>query len=229
MTVSDTLVRQPLLRHLVSQTVELLKRHGIYFFLLQLPMVSVLLERFLNPDNTSSLAQKLLFIVPFLFLAVVSSFICSAATVASFAEIRAGLAPDWRKAYGRIWARGPLILGAVALMAVLICAGILALVVPALYFMVIYQFVPHIIMTDEGERASLMVYFHRAKRLARGHFWPIAGLIALELVFGIGLDLGEQFFDQWWLTAIGNLSINAVFNVTLAVFFFRLRSTETTL
>ena len=126
----------------------------------------------------------------------VASAISCALTFVFVHEIAAGRPASWRFAYAQITTRlGRLV--PVAFLATLLClVGMVALIVPALYFMTVFFFFPQVVASEPW--LPWTVYLNRSKRIAKQAFWKTLAAVLCFLVIEIGLERISGTLGSWW-------------------------------
>lgn len=119
------------------------------------------------------------------------------------------------------------------LLAVVVAAGLLALVVPGLILLVWFALVGPVI---EVERRPVTEGFRRSRVLVRMHFWRVAVLViptffAEELIVSatssaFGSALGHAFLSEWAGGLVGNLVAAPVLALAVGVLFYELRDRQ---
>ncbi len=150
------------------------------------------------------------------------------ATAATFDFIRQhhrGVIPSVGSALtalgARLWSmsKTELIAGLAVMMGLLI-------VLPGLYFLTVYLFVPCFVMTLPP--SSAFTYLAESKQLTRGRFWPLFILSVCIIALSVGLNELQNIWDTTAESVLGrvlprtffSLALSAAINTFISVCFF---------
>jgi len=160
----------------------------IHFLILQIPEVSVEAIYALFPSIREA-PLPLILAVLFPYLSIVS-FLSTAATFVSLESAKTGRPVTLNGSAVIVMERLGKLLPVALLTGLILLLGMVALVLPFLYFMALYLFVPFVVMT-EGEH-PWSVYLHKSKVIAKRHFWSCLFLVILMLIVSFGTDAASN-------------------------------------
>lgn len=93
--------------------------------------------------------------------------------------------------------------------------GVMVFVIPAFYFMSLYLFVPHWIMTERG--LSLSAYLYRSTKTAKRAFWKCVFTVVIAMVLGIGTYLLAQTLGPWAGGFVDNEVLRHLISLTINI------------
>ena len=160
----------------------------LHFLILQIPEVSVEAIYALFPGIREA-SMPLVLAILFPYLAIVS-FLSTALTFVSTESGKSGRPITLRGTILVVMERLGTLLPVALLTGTILLLGMVALVLPFLYFMTLYLFVPFIVMTEA--RLKWSVYLHKSKVVAKRHFWSCLFLVVLMLVVSFGTDAASN-------------------------------------
>lgn len=198
---------------IIRSVLQSLREHPWSLLLVQLPAASI------NPiqdlGETWLEAHPILGVIlclPYLFL---TSFVSSGGTLQVVRDGSSG-----KKALTTAFARWRLLLPAGVIAGSLILLGLVAVVIPGIYFASIYLFLPYLIMEEADQ--PLTVYMYRSKQLAKTQFKTTI-LVVVSVLF---IMTWSFLFGDWFATliagntmgAFGQKCIQILTHLVLAIF-----------
>ena len=198
----------------------------LHFLVLQIPEVSVEAIYAFFP-NLREAPLPLIAAVLFPYLAI-TSFLSSALTFASLRQARAGGNPSLGNSINLVISKSKILFPTSLLTGVILLLGMVALLLPFLYFMALYLFVPFLVMTEGPLPWS--VYLHKSKVLAKRRFWSCLALVLLMLAVSFGSDAACNELREWIpsyglvaLKLMVSLVTSAVLGVWTGLFFLEMQ------
>ena len=189
------------LLNICRQTGRALKTAPLHYLALQLPEASFdLVEHSLAPVSDKHPLFALLIILPLVWEL---SAISIAFTFASILRRRRGEKPSIRQSVTEVRGRLRQILPSSFLVAIVVLLG-LFLLVPGIYFMAIYLFVPHFAMIMSPAPAT--AYLNLSTRLVRQHLWTTLCLVVFIFLLDFAIYLGSETLG----TFAGGVSLSPV-------------------
>lgn len=157
------------------------------------------------------------------------NIISTSLTFASVQQIESGGRPSFGVAWRHVQAHAGSLAMASLLVGSLAGLGIFAAILPGLYFMAIYLFVPYLILVEP--KAPLSVYFRKSKRLAKENFGKclafamlgfllsVADLVTAD--FGLSQSIGTSF--GLGIRALIQMSTGLIMDLWVCSFFINLK------
>jgi len=138
--------------------------------------------------------HPILTVLMLLPLFAAASSISAALTTLALAAIRRGAVPSLASLRVQMRGRWKGLLLSALISGVLIVAG-LPVILPGIYFMAVYLFVPAVAVVSPVAPAS--VYLARSKRLVKSRLWQVLGITIGLLAFGLGLHAIGESVGAW--------------------------------
>jgi len=187
-----------------------------HFLLLQAPEAGFdIVEKTLTPLSESSPFLALLIILPLVWLL---SALSISLTFASVQRMRKRQAPDWKKSVKDVRKHLGQILPASFLVGIVVLCGLL-LLIPGIYFMAIYLFVPQIAMTYPKYPATTYLSISKAK--VQPHLWTTCGLVTAIFIVDFLVYLFGETLGTWaggmTLSPLGQNAILLSTKITLSL------------
>ena len=215
------------IRKLLSESIKVFRRFPLVFFLYQLPEVATeWVEKVGVPDKDDWLRA---FLVLFPYFCIASF----ASTGLTFLRVRGIREENRRNVRGELESLtkglGSLIPVSI-LCGIIFIFGVMALMIPGIYFQAIYLFVPFLVL--ERPRQPWTSYLFESKQLARqslglsiilGVLVMIVGL-GTEIAFGVAADKFDTFPGSQLtiaLVKVGCVGLgSALINIMLSLYYF---------
>ncbi len=163
--------------------------HPFHFLGLQIPAASYLVVEYFLRDALGNETIATLAGTPYLFIA---STFSTAATFASVAFTPEGTLSALQSTCNRVRAQWKILALASLVIGFITLVGMLALLLPGLYFAALYLFVPHLILSEPGQ--NLWAYLDRSKRLSRPRIFLHIGVVLFTLILMV------------WVYVVGDMS-----------------------
>lgn len=179
------------------------------FFWLQLPVGSVeILERCLTTFEEKGTRWGIFVLLPYFMIA---SALATSATFSFILQKRQGRVPTLWTVWNAIAAKLPLLIPAALLVGLVCGLGIIALILPGLYFMTLYLFVPHLIVYEE--RSPLMTHLYKSTHLAKAQLKKTFSVVLVISFLSLFVFFGGETIGTW----LGGVSTNGLIQNTLLV------------
>lgn len=181
----------------------------VHFISLQfLEALSSILEHTLE---TYFKSQPILAGLVFFPVFCIASCISNSLTYVSVRQVGEGTLPT----FGESWKKvsevlGMLILSSLVLGLVFVL-GIMVFILPALFLMALYLFVPHLILTEKG--LPLSVYLFRSTRISKKSYWQCFFTVVGAVLLGLATYLLAETLGTW----AGGLSQNETTRIFISV------------
>lgn len=203
---------------------------------IQLPEAAVEpLSNWLMPTGDPNLLLIGLVLFPFLCFA---SFLSSSLTFLVVSQTRAGRRPRLMALLAELATHAGTLIP-VSLLTGLITVLGLPLILPFLYFLAVYLFVPMLVLSEPRQPWSL--YLSKSKALSKKRFWFSLGAILIMLLVQIGIGAGVPELERFFpgsvsvaepalaiLQGIATLMSSALMSLWISYYFLRLRTIKET-
>ena len=90
------------------------------------------------------------------------------------------------------------------------------LILPGLYFLATYLFVPMCVM--EGPKRSVFSYLAESQQIARSHLWALLSAVVFALLLGLGLEEVESHLPYLLQNPVLSLFLSMVLSLNVNVF-----------
>lgn len=200
-------------------TFRTLKRYPFSFFFLQFfDGISESVLFFLGEPTDGS---SILYIATVFPLTWFMTCFGTAATFNFFQQIQSGAEPRKSDAISAVFKKWkPLVLSE-AIVAIAVLIGIF-LIVPAIYFLAVYLFVPCVVMSRQ--RLPVFGYLSESQAIARNSMGGLLALACVVLVLGLGLSEIQSLvtsalhIEAVWALFLINIVLSMALNMTLNTF-----------
>ena len=215
---------EPTLRTSLSKALRLSASFPLGLLALQIPEMTIHIAADSLPKNAP---QEILLAIGLIFpYFCVMSFLSACATVMAVDQIQNSGKLSLAEIVQGVLSRLGRILPISIVVGLVTLLGIALAVVPGLYFMTAYLFVPALIVTNE--RLPWSVYLFRSKTLAKHRFWSVLALMLSILLAGIVVDIlpgelsvsGTGLPMMYALKLLVSAIVSGLGNVWGSVYFF---------
>jgi hypothetical protein len=160
-----------------------------YFLALQLPeALTDLLENWLVPDGKQTSPWIILFVLP---LFVVASGLTSVLTFSVVLQIRNRAKPSISRAIESILPKFWQIVAASLMIGGVTALGVVACILPGVYLMALYLFVPQSLLDDE--KLPLMTHFFRSTQLAKKAFKKTLFIVSIIFISSLAAYFAGEY------------------------------------
>jgi len=196
---------------ILSHSLKTLSKAPWHFFWLQFPAATIeLVEKPTTAWLETHPVLTLLICLPYFFTV---SILSTALTFSSVLVVNRNENPTFLGAFQTIKQHSRALVLAALLVGTVCALGMIALVIPGLYFTAVYLFVPHLILSDG--KNPVMVYLHRSKLITKKVMLKtfsivVSVFLASLVVFFAGETLGTWMGGLAHSDSIRSLLLAAV-------------------
>ncbi len=187
---------------LLGKTFHAFVSSPLFFLLVQIPEASAeVVYELLTPYSQNNLILTFALFFPYL---CVVSFLSSAAVFLGVDALSRGRKPSFSEIFHKIWKKIGVLIPVSLLTGFIALLGLVALILPFLYFLAIYLFVPMLVVTESKQPWS--VYLHQSKIQSKLTFkWSLAAVLVM-----LGVQVGQEILFRE-LARFGGGGENATF------------------
>jgi hypothetical protein len=182
------------IKKVLSRTIGAIGRAPLLLIAVQVPEAAFdLVDKTLTPITEKYPMIAIIGILPIVWLLSALSVSLTFAAILRL-ESGEGARPTLRGVCQDLSPRLGRLLGASLLNGIVVLCGLL-LLLPGIYFMAIYLFVPQLVMTLPAYPAT--TYLSLSKKLVRDHFWSTLGVVLILFVADFGLYVIGETLGTW--------------------------------